>query len=136
MDTFSYIEALYQYTASSHTCMGNNLYSLSTVVWFSTFLVKNLETSHEDGEQEQNKNSESLPQTGHQEGGVEEGGEEEEELYEEGQEIEEDEELCEETPEEEDVGFEWPAGVPQASEKDLAKLSHTEWVGVHFFLVI
>ncbi|KAM4633767.1 consortin, connexin sorting protein b [Polymixia lowei] len=36
-----------------------------------------------------------------------------------------EEELCEETPEEE-VKVEWPAGVPQASAKDLVKLSHTE----------
>ncbi|XP_071385065.1 consortin-like [Centroberyx affinis] len=71
--------------------------------------------------------------TDHQEGGEEEEEEEEEgeeeETYEEGQEVEEEEEeeeLCEETPEEEEVKVEWPAGVPQASAKDLAKLSHTE----------
>lgn len=28
---------------------------------------------------------------------------------------------------------EWPTGVPQASDKDLAKMSHTEGVGIHFF---
>ncbi|KAM9798353.1 consortin, connexin sorting protein b [Neosynchiropus ocellatus] len=47
------------------------------------------------------------------------------ETYEEGHEVGE-EEVCEETPEEEDVKVEWPTGVPQASEKDLAKLSTTE----------
>ncbi|XP_041831213.1 consortin, connexin sorting protein b [Melanotaenia boesemani] len=47
-----------------------------------------------------------------------------EEAYEEGQ--VEEEEQCEETPEEEEVKVEWPIGVPQASDKDLAKLSHTE----------
>ncbi|XP_040919653.1 consortin, connexin sorting protein b [Toxotes jaculatrix] len=93
--------------------------------------VNNPETSHEDGEQEQNVDSESessSPQTGHQDGGGEEDGEEEEEeTYEEGQEVEEEEEEpCEETPEEEEVKVEWPTGVPQASDKDLAKLSHTE----------
>lgn len=77
-----------------------------------------------------------LPQTGHHEGGEgeEEEREEEEEgeMYEEGQEVEaEEEELCEETPEEE-VKVEWPTGVPQASDKDLAKLSNTEGVGIHF----
>ncbi|XP_018550306.1 consortin, connexin sorting protein b [Lates calcarifer] len=86
--------------------------------------VNNPETSQEDREQEQNMNSESS-QTEHQEGGREEDGEEEEETYEEGQEVEE-EEPCEETPEEEEVKVEWPTGVPQASDKDLAKLSHTE----------
>ncbi|KAM9354203.1 uncharacterized protein KZ484_012390 [Pholidichthys leucotaenia] len=52
----------------------------------------------------------------------------EEDTYEEGQEVdeeEEEEEQCEETPEEE-VKVEWPAGVPQASDKDLAKLSNKE----------
>ncbi|XP_068432641.1 consortin, connexin sorting protein b [Clinocottus analis] len=69
------------------------------------------------------------PQTCHQEGGEEEEEEEEreeeEETCEEGQEVEEEEEPCEETPEEE-VKVEWPTGVPQASDKDLDKLSHTE----------
>uniref|UniRef100_A0A3P9GYA3 Consortin, connexin sorting protein b n=1 Tax=Oryzias latipes TaxID=8090 RepID=A0A3P9GYA3_ORYLA len=48
--------------------------------------------------------------------------------YEEGREVEEEqvEEQCEETPEEEEVKVEWPAGVPQASEKELVKLSHKE----------
>lgn len=50
--------------------------------------------------------------------------------YEEGREVEEEqvEEQCEETPEEEEVKVEWPTGVPQASEKELAKLSHKEGV--------
>lgn len=69
-------------------------------------------------------------------GGEEEAeGEEEGETYEEGQEVEVEEEaeaelgLCEESPEEEEVKVEWPTGVPQASDKDLAKLSNTEGVG-------
>ncbi|XP_078146066.1 consortin, connexin sorting protein b [Centroberyx gerrardi] len=99
--------------------------------------VNKPETTHQDEEEEeQSMNAESeLPSahTGCQEGGEEEEKEEEEgeeeETYEEGQEVEEEEEeeeLCEETPEEEEVKVEWPAGVPQASAKDLAKLSHTE----------
>lgn len=48
-------------------------------------------------------------------------GEEEEEGCEEGQEVEE-----ETTPEEEELRVEWPTGVPQASEKDLAKLSNKQ----------
>ncbi|RVE55953.1 hypothetical protein OJAV_G00231430 [Oryzias javanicus] len=49
--------------------------------------------------------------------------------YEEGCEVEEEQvEQSEETPEEEEVKVEWPAGVPQASEKDLAKLSHKEGI--------
>lgn len=60
-------------------------------------------------------------------------GEEEGETYEEGQEVEVEEEvepaLCEESPEEDEVKVEWPTGVPQASDKDLAKLSNTEGVG-------
>lgn len=48
----------------------------------------------------------------------------EEEKYEEGQEVEE------ETPEEEEVKVEWPTGVPQASDKDLAKLSIKEGVSL------
>uniref|UniRef100_A0A1A8GSD3 Consortin, connexin sorting protein n=1 Tax=Nothobranchius korthausae TaxID=1143690 RepID=A0A1A8GSD3_9TELE len=46
-----------------------------------------------------------------------------EKAFEEGLEVEEEEQ---ETPEEEVVKVEWPTGVPQASDKDLAKLSHTE----------
>lgn len=60
-------------------------------------------------------------------------GEEEGETYEEGQEVEVEEEAelgpCEESPEEEEVKVEWPTGVPQASDKELAKLSNTEEVG-------
>ncbi|XP_029902888.1 consortin, connexin sorting protein b [Myripristis murdjan] len=91
------------------------------------------ETTHQDeGEAEQSVNAEPEqlpPHTDHQgQGEEEEGGEEE--TYEEGQEVgeeeEEEEDLCEETPEEEEVKVEWPTGVPQASAKDLAKLSHTE----------
>ncbi|XP_059212816.1 consortin, connexin sorting protein b isoform X2 [Centropristis striata] len=79
-----------------------------------------------DGEQSMKPESElALAQTGHQEGGEEE-ERREEETYEEGQEVEEEEETCEGTPEEEEVKVEWPTGVPQASDKDLAKLSHTE----------
>lgn len=44
-----------------------------------------------------------------------------EEMFEEGLEVEE-----ETTPEEEELRVEWPTGVPQASEKDLAKLSTKE----------
>lgn len=85
------------------------------------------ETTHQDEEEEQSMSSESelsLPQTGHQQEDEEEDGEEEQ-AYEEGQEVEEEAEPCEETPEEE-VKVEWPTGVPQASDKDLAKLSHSE----------
>ncbi|XP_074541099.1 consortin, connexin sorting protein b [Halichoeres trimaculatus] len=57
----------------------------------------------------------------------EEGGEDEE-VYEGGgvDEEKEEEETCAETPEEEEVKVEWPTGVAQASDKDLAKLSSTE----------
>lgn len=48
----------------------------------------------------------------------------EEEKYEEGQKVEE------ETPEEEEVKVEWPTGVPQASDNDLAKLSIKEGVSL------
>uniref|UniRef100_UPI0037E87C87 consortin, connexin sorting protein b n=1 Tax=Semicossyphus pulcher TaxID=241346 RepID=UPI0037E87C87 len=88
--------------------------------------VKKPETTDQDEQKEQSTKSSGsglpLPQTGHLEGCVEEG---EEETYEEGHEVDE-EETCEETPEEEEVKVEWPTGVPQASDKDLAKLSHTE----------
>ncbi|XP_026197941.1 consortin, connexin sorting protein b isoform X2 [Anabas testudineus] len=96
--------------------------------------VNKLETSAEDEEQEHNVNSELLSlQTGGEEEGEEKDGEqeeeeeeeEEEETFEEGQEVEE-EEPCEEMPDEEEVKVEWPTGVPQASDKDLAKLSSTE----------
>ncbi|KAM4712889.1 consortin, connexin sorting protein b isoform 2-T3 [Anableps anableps] len=51
-----------------------------------------------------------------------------EEMLEEGQEVEAEEQAVhgEDTPEEEEVKVEWPAGVAQASDKDLAKLSNTE----------
>ncbi|XP_021468104.2 consortin [Oncorhynchus mykiss] len=58
-----------------------------------------------------------------EEGGVVEGGVDEMEA--EGQEVDE-EEVFEESPEEEVQVVEWPAGVPQASAKDLVKLSHVE----------
>ncbi|XP_075940849.1 consortin, connexin sorting protein b [Anarhichas minor] len=91
--------------------------------------VNKAETTGQDEEQEQSVNPElPAPQSGQQEGGEEEREEEEEEeeeTCEEGQEVEEEEEPCEETPEEE-VKVEWPTGVPQASDKDLAKLSHAE----------
>ncbi|XP_068198730.1 consortin, connexin sorting protein b [Antennarius striatus] len=91
--------------------------------------VSTPETTGWDEEQEQScKSSESgglFQHTDHQEG-----GEEEEEEgggpYEEGQEVDEEEERGGGTPEEEEVKVEWPTGVPQASDKDLAKLSHTE----------
>lgn len=51
------------------------------------------------------------------------------EMYEEEQEVEE-----ETSEEEEEVKVEWPTGVPQASDKDLAKLSHTEGVGTSCLL--
>ncbi|KAM9840783.1 consortin, connexin sorting protein b [Aulostomus maculatus] len=82
-----------------------------------------LETRRQDegGEQSMSTEAEgSSGQTGPQEEDEGEDGEEEE-----GQEVDE-EEPCEETPEEEEVKVEWPTGVPQASDKDLAKLSHTE----------
>ncbi|CAB1455349.1 unnamed protein product [Pleuronectes platessa] len=93
--------------------------------------VNNPETSQEDGENEQNVNSESVQgslESGREEAEGEEDGEEEKEIYEEGQDVEEEEENpCAETPEEEEeVKVEWPTGVSQASDKDLAKLSHTE----------
>lgn len=64
-----------------------------------------------------------------------------EEALEEGQEVEAEEQEVEaeehaahgeDTPEEEEVKVEWPAGVAQASDKDLAKLSIAEGVRVHF----
>ncbi|XP_058470275.1 consortin, connexin sorting protein b [Solea solea] len=95
----------------------------------------NEETSHRDVEPEQKMNSGSETsslQTGGQEGDEEEVGEEEKEVFEEGQEVEEEDEeegTCAETPEEEEeVKVEWPSGVPQASDKELAKLSNTEGI--------
>ncbi|KAL0967661.1 hypothetical protein UPYG_G00255150 [Umbra pygmaea] len=55
--------------------------------------------------------------------GGEEGVDEVEEVEEEGQEVDE---VFEESPEDEVQVVEWPAGVPQASAKDLVKLSHVE----------
>ncbi|XP_015247364.1 PREDICTED: consortin-like isoform X2 [Cyprinodon variegatus] len=51
-----------------------------------------------------------------------------EEALEEGQEVEAEGQTVrgEDTPEEEEVKVEWPSGVTQASDKDLAKLSNTE----------
>lgn len=86
------------------------------------------ETKRSGEEEEQSARSSELPTppAGHEE--EEGGGEDGDTAYEEGQEMEEEEEEepCEETPEEEEVKVEWPTGVPQASDKELAKLSHTE----------
>lgn len=82
------------------------------------------ETNHRDEDQEP---------TGLQGGDeVEEDGEGRAgEMYEEEQEVEEE---TSEEEEEEEVKVEWPTGVPQASDKDLAKLSHTEGVGISCLL--
>ncbi|KAM3602850.1 uncharacterized protein V6R79_011928 [Siganus canaliculatus] len=77
---------------------------------------------HEDEDQSLSSESERAQR---QEGGEEEEEEEEGGTYEEGQEVDE-EEHNEETPEEEVVKVEWPTGVPQASDKDLAKLSNSD----------
>lgn len=86
------------------------------------------ETTHQEEVKEHSlilESERSSPQTGCEE--------EDGDTCEEGQEVEEEEEeQCEETPEEEEVKVEWPTGVPQASDKDLAKLSHKEGVGLHF----
>lgn len=77
------------------------------------------------GKEEQQRCSDpEAPQSGEEE----EAGEAEK--YEEGQEV------GEETPEEEEVKVEWPTGVPQASDQDLAKLSITEGVSLTTFLRI
>ncbi|XP_005724865.1 consortin, connexin sorting protein b isoform X2 [Pundamilia nyererei] len=79
------------------------------------------ETTHQEEVKEHSlilESERSSPQTGCEE--------EDGDTCEEGQEVEEEEEQCEETPEEEEVKVEWPTGVPQASDKDLAKLSHKE----------
>ncbi|XP_063351831.1 consortin, connexin sorting protein b isoform X1 [Pelmatolapia mariae] len=83
------------------------------------------ETTHQEEVKEHSlilESEHSSPQTGCEE--------EDGDTCEEGQEVEEEEEeeeeQCEETPEEEEVKVEWPTGVPQASDKDLAKLSHKE----------
>ncbi|XP_034017868.1 consortin, connexin sorting protein b [Thalassophryne amazonica] len=91
---------------------------------FSHDKINTPKTSHlvEKGESE---TAELLsPHTGNTKGGEEEEEAGDEEMHEEGQEVEE-EEQCEEMPEDE-VKVEFPAGVPQASDKDLAKLSHTD----------
>lgn len=86
------------------------------------------ETTHQEDVKEHSsilESERSSPQMGCEE--------EDGDTCEEGQEVEEEEEeQCEETPEEEEVKVEWPTGVPQASDKDLAKLSHKEGVGLHF----
>lgn len=80
------------------------------------------QTTHQEEEKEQSTISD-LELSPLQTGCEEEDGD----TCEEGQEVEEEEEeQCEETPEEEEVKVEWPTGVPQASDKDLAKLSHKE----------
>ncbi|XP_039454479.1 consortin, connexin sorting protein b isoform X3 [Oreochromis aureus] len=77
------------------------------------------ETTQEEVKEHSLESEHSSPQTGPEE--------EDGDTCEEGQEVEEEEEeQCEETPEEEEVKVEWPTGVPQASDKDLAKLSHKE----------
>ncbi|XP_072218618.1 consortin, connexin sorting protein b [Leuresthes tenuis] len=85
------------------------------------------ETTHSNEEREQSterslESTLSSQQTGQKE------EDEREKTYVEGQEVEEEEEeeQCVETPEEDEVKVEWPTGVPQASDKDLAKMSHTE----------
>lgn len=84
------------------------------------------QTTQQEEEKEQSMNSES-ELSSLQAGCEEEDGD----TCEEGQEVEEEEEQCEETPEDEEVKVEWPTGVPQASDKDLAKLSHQDGVGLH-----
>lgn len=64
------------------------------------------------------------------EGGVEGGEGGVDEMEAEGQEVDE-EEVFEESTEEEVQVVEWPAGVPQASAKDLDKLSQVEEVRKH-----
>lgn len=85
--------------------------------------AKSLGAAHQDGE------TDPCTKPSHQDECKEEkeevGGEGE--VYEGGHGGEdEEEETCEETPEEEEVKVEWPTGVTQASDKDLAKLSSTE----------
>ncbi|CAB1339958.1 unnamed protein product, partial [Coregonus sp. 'balchen'] len=67
----------------------------------------------------------AVPDMAEEEGGEEEGERGKEEMAEEGQGVDE-EEVFEESPEEEVQVVEWPAGVPQASAKDLVKLSQVE----------
>ncbi|KAG7249825.1 hypothetical protein CRUP_027114 [Coryphaenoides rupestris] len=87
------------------------------------------EQGEEEEEVEEEEEEEEERRGGEEDEEERRGGEED---CEEGQEVEEGEEeeeedVCEETtPEEEEVNGEWPTGVPQASEKDLVKLSHAE----------
>ncbi|XP_056873656.1 consortin, connexin sorting protein b isoform X1 [Takifugu flavidus] len=79
-----------------------------------------LEAVNQSGDQQQSSESEPS-QSSEGEGEAEAEEEEEEEAGE--------EQMCkegQETPEEEEVEVEWPTGVPQASDKDLAKLSVKE----------
>lgn len=94
--------------------------------------AKSLGTTHQDEETDPSTKGSNAELTGHQDGckeEKEEGGEEDD--YEGGHGVYEEEETCEETPEDEEVKVEWPTGVTQASDKDLAKLSSTEGVGTH-----
>lgn len=104
--------------------------------WVSSGIIKVLVLMFSD-----NKQTEAVSQNGDQqqcpesepsqlsEGEEEEDEEEdevgEEETYKQGQEVEA------ETPEEEEVKVEWPTGVHQASDKDLAKLSIKEGVSLY-----
>ncbi|XP_017264763.1 consortin, connexin sorting protein b isoform X2 [Kryptolebias marmoratus] len=96
--------------------------------------IENLQASHDNASQpeatrsdeEEGQNPISDSGFSSQRTSHEEEREGREEAFEEGQEVEEEEEHCEETPEDEEVKVEWPTGVPQASDKDLAKLSHAE----------
>lgn len=90
----------------------------------SVFSDDRLEAGNQSGDQQQS--SESEPSQSSEGEGEAEGEEEEEEEQEAGE-----EQMCkegQETPEEEEVEVEWPTGVPQASDKDLAKLSVKEGV--------
>lgn len=89
----------------------------------SVFSDNRLEAVNQSGDQQQSSESElSQSSEGEGEEEEEEAEEEEEQTCKEGQDVEE------ETPEEEEVKVEWPTGVPQASDKDLAKLSVKEGV--------
>ncbi|KAJ8009418.1 hypothetical protein DPEC_G00088670 [Dallia pectoralis] len=85
------------------------------------------EEGEENGGEEREENGgEEGGEEGEEEAGEENEGEEGvEEVDEDGQEVDEDK-VFEESPEEEVQVVEWPAGVPQASAKDLVKLSHVE----------
>lgn len=110
-------------------CSFWHLFRFETIKWMTTLthIFSDHVTAHCDEEQEHSLSSEPEPcseQTARWEEDRGAGA------YEEGREVEEEqvEEQCEETPEEEEVKVEWPAGVPQASEKELVKLSHKEGV--------